>query len=709
MRRVDCRGLLGRSAARRFTLAAVGVQAALLGALACGPGGGEGEPRVGVLRLSLPTGLTVDGRGNLYAAAPDAHRVYRFAATGGVAVVAGNGEAGYAGDGGPAVDAQLSWPSGVAVDAGGNVYIADAGNDRVRRVGPDGTITTIVGTGRIGAGMGGGVAAGTELVWPVGVAVDGAGNVYVADTGNHRVIEVAPSGAVAIVAGTGVAGEDGDRDPAANSELRWPVSVAVDQAGNLYVADFVAGRVRRVSAGGDVTTLAVGGWAARHGHAGHAAAAGLTAPAGVAVAGDGSVYVTDMLGQRVLRVDATGAVSAVAGSGEAGDGGDYGPATAARLSDPGGVAVDAAGNLYVADTFGLRLRRVDPAGIITTVGGAYGGDDGPAVDAHLGYPADLAVDRAGNVYIADTSNHRVRRVDREGTITTIAGTGVRLYSVDGGPAVATGLFRPGGVAVDQAGDVYIADACRLRRVEGAAESAGGTITTIASFPGPPSDLGLWPRLPCNVSRVAVDGAGRVYVPHDYRVSRVDPSGRVTTIAGRVREGLCCEGEGGPATDADLRLAAGVAMDGAGNVYIADAVDHRVRRVDGSGIITTLAGTGEPGDEGDGGPATEARLGSPNDVAVDGAGSVFVADTSNHRVRRVDPSGVIVTVAGTGEAGYGGDGGAATDARLNSPRGVAVDGAGNLYIADTGNRRVRRVDSAGTIVTIAGTRSNMARP
>ena len=703
----DCRGLLGQARRVRLTLAAVGVQAALLGAVACGQGGGEGEPRVGVLRLSLPTGLAADGRGNLYVARPDDHRVYRFAVTGRVTVVAGNGEAGDAGDGGPAVDARLSWPSGVAVGAGGNVYIADTGNHRVRRVGPSGVITTIVGTGRIGAGTGGGVAAKTELVWPVGVAVDGAGNVYVADAGNHRLIEVAPSGAVATVAGTGVAGGGGDGGAAANAELRWPVSVAVDSAGSLYVADLVDGRVRRISAGGIVTTLAAGGRAEQRGDVGRAVA-GLVAPAGVAVDGEGNLYIADMLGQRVLRVDGTGAVTAVAGSGEAGDGGDYGPATAARLSDPGGVAVDAAGNLYVADTFGSRLRRVDPAGIITTVGGAYGGDGGPAVDAHLGYPADLAVDRAGSVYIADTRNHRVRRVGREGTITTIAGTGVPLYSADGGSAVATGLYRPRGVAVDQAGDVYIADACRVRRVEGAAGSIG-TISTISSFPGPPSYFSLFPQLPCNVWRVAVDGAGRVYVSHDYRVSRVDPSGSVTTIAGRVRERPCCGGDGGAATDADMRLPAGVAMDVAGNVYIADRGDHRVRRVDGSGIITTLVGTGEPGDEGDGGPATEARLSSPSDVVVDAAGSVYVADTSNHRVRRVDPSGVIVTVAGTGEPGYGGDGGAATDARLNSPRGVAVDGVGNLYIADTGNRRVRRVDSAGTIVTIAGTNSTMAPP
>ena len=298
-------------------------------------------------------------------------------------------------------------------------------------------------------------------------------------------------------------------------------------------------------------------------------------------------------------------------AGQTDNDGDSGPAIRARLAFPDGVAVDGSGNLYIADRDNHRIRRVDGAGIITTIAGTgergYGGDGGLAVEARLNNPTGLAVDGTGALYIADRGNDQVRRVDPTGTITTVAGTGERGFGGDGGPAVEARLNNPEGVAVDGSGSLYIADS------------------------------------------------------GNRRVRRVDTSGTLSTVAGNGGRGF--GGEGGPAVRASLNHPAGVAVDGSGNLYIAESGENMIHRVDGTGTITTIAGTGESGFSGDGGPAAMAGLDFPQRVAVDGAGNLYIADTYNHRIRRVDASGTITTVAGTGERGLGGDGGPAAAAQL----------------------------------------------
>ena len=288
----------------------------------------------------------------------------------------------------------------------------------------------------------------------------------------------------------------------------------------------------------------------------------------------------------------------------------------------------------------LRRSQVLP-GTITKVAGTgftgFRGDGGPATEAELQRPTGLAVDGQGNLYIADTYNLSVRRVDAEGTITTVAGTGVPEFSGDGGPATEAALQRPSGLALDGQGNLYIADTYNLS------------------------------------------------------VRRVDAEGTITTVAG-TGGGPGSSGDGGPATEAALGFAFALAVDGQGNLYISDFVEHRVRRVDAGGIITTVAGTGGPGFSGDGGPATEAELNSPAGLALDGQGNLYIADSTNRRVRRVDAGGIITTVA-----------------ELDSPVGLALDGQGNLYIADAYNNRVLRVDAGGTITTVAGTGAALQLP
>jgi RHS repeat-associated protein len=354
-------------------------------------------------------------------------------------------------------------------------------------------------------------------------------------------------------------------------------------------------------------------------------------------------------------------IKTVAGTGESDFSGDGGPATDARLSGTSDVAVDSSGNIYIADRSNHRIRKVDMNGIITTIAGSgesgnyaggFSGDGGPATDAKLNIPYGVAVDNAGNIYIADSLNHRIRKVDRNGVITTIAGSGetglgAGGFSGDGGLATDAKLYRPSGVAVDNAGNIYIAD----------------------SF--------------------------------NNRIRKVDTSGIITTVAGCQFWGF--GGDGGPATDVRARLynPTGVEVDNAGNIYIADTRNNRIRMVDNSGIITTVAGNGVGWYSGDGGPATDTSLYYPTDVAVDSSGNIYIADRNNNRIRMVDNSGIITTVAGNGTCCvFDGDGGPAVNASFYS-EGVAVSSTRNIYISNSHRILEVELPSIFEISSVAG--------
>ena len=566
-----------------------------------------------------------------------------------------------------------------------------------------------------GGGTDEGRPATLASVVPSAIAVDSSGDLFIADSLNDRVRKVTlASGTVTTVAGNGTRGYSGDGGPASAAALYAPSGVAVDGSGNLYIADSYNNRIRMVAKGSGIITTVAGnnrnpnfGFS---GDGGPATEAALWQPTGVCVDGYGNLFIVDSGNSRIRKVEAaSGIIFTVAGNGSRDFSGDGSPATMAGMT-PRSVAADRTGNLFISGN--NRVRRIAAGDeIIRTIAGngdnAFSGDGGAATAAALNGPAGIAAEGAGNLFIADLDNHRVRRVSPNGIITTLAGNGNYGSSGDGNAATAAEMKSPTGVTVDGAGNLYVADPSD-RRVR--AVAAGSVIiTTVAGNGASAASVGDGGAATAagldGPIGVAVDSSGNLFVADEghYRVRKVSAaSGVMTTVAGNGAHGF--GGDGGPATIAKLSDPVGVAVDPAGNLFIADSEDHRIRRVAAvSGFITTVAGNGNAGSGGEGGAATAAALNTPRGVAVDRAGNLFIADALNRRIRRVDSAtGIITTPAGSGISGFSGDGGPATAARLSYCWALAVDAAGNLIIADSANNRIRMVVAgSGIIVTVAG--------
>ncbi len=575
--------------------------------------------------LSGPISVAVDNSGNSYIADYLDNRIRKVTPAGIISTYAGTGLPGYSGDRGPASLARLNDPVNIALDSKGYLYVADRGNAVVRRIAPDGTINTIAGRGVTGFSGDNGPATSAEID-PLAVAVDNKGNLYISDGSNYRIRKVDSMGTITTIAGTGVFGYVGDSGSALKALIGLVTGLAVDSAGNLYLADFSEAVVRKIDTTGIITSFAGVGYGLGTIGDGMPAASTLLIPYGVAFDGSGNIFLTDDYLSQVDRVDlSTGLIYTVAGNGNWGFSGDNGVATAAELYAPAGLTV-AGSQIYIADLANTRVRKV-ANNIITTIAGTSNGDGRPATSAFLNFPEGLAIDTAGDIAVADTSNYEVRHFKPGGNI---SGFG----EVQG---------QPFGMTVDPAGNFYVSDSEPL-------------------------------------------------------VLEIGTDGTTSTIAGNSKSGF--SGDGGSAQSASLNKPMGLAVDPANNVYIADNGNHRVRKVDSSGMIHTIAGNGKLLYSGDKGLALSAGM-DPYDLALDKAGDLFVVDHTNSRIRKITPDGNIITVAGTGTPGYSGDGGPATAARLNFPTGIAIDGSGNLYIADEGNAVVRRVTSNGLITTIAG--------
>jgi trimeric autotransporter adhesin len=655
-------------------LLAVGICRAQLYTVSTFAGGAPPPTPVAAVNASIgqPSGVAVDGAGNLYIMSDNC--VFKVDASGQMTRFAGTSRGGYLGDGGPATAAELYAPTSMAFDSAGNAYIGDSINRLVRKISPNGTITTVAGGGGTPYPDQDGIAATSAAIEPpLGVAVDHQGTVYFSEA--DRVRKFSSNGVIQTAAGNGTRGYSGDGGSATSAKVNFPYGLVFDHAGNLYFSDSSNNVIRKVTPAGIISTLST---------------PQLANPAGLAMDAAGNLYIAVQGSinsvpnnvNLILKVSPSGAVTTVAGNGTGGFSGDGGPATSAELNGPSGVAIDAQGNLYIADTLNNRVRKVTPDGTISTVAGngtsLYSGDGGPAVAAQLSGPRGLALDAGGDLFIADTGNNVVRKISASGTIITVAGNGTPGFSGDGGQATAAQLNSPAGVAVDGNGNVFISDTAneRVRKV-----SANGVITTYAGNGSSP---------PESMNPITV-------------------------------------GDGGLATGAELSTPLGLAVDAAGNLYIADSQDNAIRKVATNGIITTAASGGffvaggsglEPGipssvavdsagnlfitsgattmtQQGPGQKNTYLR-GSA--VAIDGSDNAFLAGVCITRIDKVLPNGADTPIAGSCNLNteYAGDGGPALDAQFGSgmetavvgPQGIAVDAAGNIYVADTGNNAVR---------------------
>ena len=609
--------------------------------------------------LDEPMGMFMDSSGNIYIAGTKGHIIWKIDTFWDITQFAGTGSSGFSGDGGPAASAELSEPNGVFGDSSGNIYIADTNNHRIRKVDTFGNISTFAGTGNSNYSGDGAEAILAELNQPRGIYVDSSDNIYIADTKNHIIRKVdGTTNIITKFAGTaGSSGSSGDGGPAVNSQLNEPRGIYKDSSDNIYIADTKNHIIRKVDGTTNIITKFAGtaGSSGSSGDGGPAVNSQLNEPRGIYVDSSDDLYIADAKNHIIRKVDGTTSIiTKFAGTaGAAGYSGDGGLAVNAQLNEPCGITASS-GNLYIADTKNHRIRRVDTTGNIITVvstgSSGFSGDGGPALLARLNVPKGIFMDSWGNLYIADRGNHKIRRVDTSGNITTVAGTGSSGDSGDGGLATLAQLDEPRRIFVDSSDNLYIADT------------------------------------------------------RNHRIRKVDASGIITTVAGTGSSGF--SGDGGLATLAQLDEPHGVFVDSSGNIYIADRKNHRIRKVDGAtGIITTVSGRPGSGFSGDGGLATDAKHNQPRGIFKDSSGNLYIADTDNHRIRKVDAATqIITTVAGTGNSwGPLGDGGLATSARIKEPVEIFLDHNYNIFIADRDDRRIRVVNAIdGKIYTLAGT-------
>ena len=632
--------------------------------------------------LGAAQGIAFDAAGNYYVSVLNA--IFRIDLNGIITHVAGTGQAGFSGDNGPAQLAQLSNPQGLAVDTLGNLYIADLGNNRVRKILlSSGTITT--------------AAAVTN---PESVAVGPDGSVYVGVACFQVVRIAAGTGAVTVVAG-GVSGFGGDGGLAVNAAMGGILGLAISGS-NLFLADSENQRIRKVSLDTGIISTVVGGGAAR-GDGGPGTAAQLLYPLSLSVGPSGALYIADWEDGRIRQwVPATGIITTVAGGGSGSADGIL--ATAATLFAPEALAVNSAGDLYFEAN--SIIERVSlSTGLINKAAGngscaSFFGDGGQATKAMLSPPNSVAADQNGTLFILDEGNGRVRSVDlATGTINTVAGNGLQYWFFPGGDGqTATGTSLNvvdfnSAVMADGGGSLYVADGqSRIRRVD----LNTGLIWTAAGGGSSTADGVLATDAKLSPSTLALDGSGNLLFIDGSRIRKMDQnSGLVSTLAGTGAAGF--SGDGGPAVLATFSSPSALALDPAGNVYIADTGNQRIRMITtGDGHISTIAGTGTGGFSGDGGLAAGASLNLswPTGLAVDFGNHLLISDTSNNRIRSIDlGTGLISTVVGNGNKGFGGDGTLATLASLNGPGGISFDSQGNLYIADSGNNRIRVITNA----------------
>lgn len=663
--------------------------------------------------LNSPKAVIFDKKGNLLIADTNNHRIRKIdLTTGMISTIAGNGKAGFTGDAEPAVTASLNFPTGLALDERGNLFITDSGNNRIRRVDVDSSvITTFAGNGNANEDKDNVIATETSLTNPFGLTIDKSGNLYMLQVESFKVRRIdASTKMITTFAGTGRAGVSMDGEMAKLANL-IPVAIAMDNQDNLLIVDtsaeprvdniLISNRIRRVDSQTGLLSTVAGNACnpfrslnCSFNDGDLATKTTLISPLNVTTDEKGNIFIADET--RIKFVDATtGIISTIAGNGTKvlrADNGDGGLARDATIFPSNLIAQD--GALFIVDGGYDQIRRLDfSTDTISTIAGIGIGDGKLAKGSKLVAPTGLSTDSDNNLFIADTLHQLVRRVDvATGTIATIAGTGKNGFNGDGKLALESDLSEPINVAIDGKGNIFVVEKNhRIRKID----ITTSVMTTVAGngVAGFKGDTGLALNAQLNSpTALVIDSVGNLFIADtlNQRIRRIDAQTKsISTIAGNGKAGF--SGDGGQATNASLNNPVGLALDSNNNLLIADD-NHRIRSVNlQSGIITTLAGSGKVGFKGDGKLAKKASFQFPKSVAVDKDNNIFVADSGNNRIRRIDSrSGIISTVAGNGTDQYAGDNGLAIKASLSMPTNIALDKENNLFITDKKNNVIRVV-------------------
>ncbi len=660
---------------------------------------GDGKSAIKV-PLTLVDGVAVDKNGNVYLSHRSQNRIRKIDLDGIITTIAGNGSAGFAGDGGPALKAALNFPAGLCIDSSDNLFIADRNNHRIRKVDPQGIITTVAGNGTPEWTGDGGFAVEASLNFPSDIVCKNGDELIFSDRSNNRIRKIDSKGIITTIAGMGPPEFGGDYGLAKNAHLKYPFGIEMDDQGNLYIADRGNNRIRKVRPDNTIITVAGDGNHFFSGDYGPASRASLAYPTDVVIDDEGNLYIADRNNNRIRRVDPQGIITTLMGIGEYEYNGDNEVASETTLHLPFVLAMAPNDRLIVVDRSHFRVRQVDlKTGNVKTIAGngkpLFKGDGGPGLGASLRSPTGIVVAGDGNVIFSDKQNHRIRRVDTKGFIHTVAGTGKQGNEGDGGPAERATLFLPAEMARDKVGNLYVVSPVGrgsiIRKI-----SLDGKITMFAGMGGHGNkgDGGKAHDAAFSMLKdITLDPAGNMFVV-DYtnrNIRKITPDGTISTIAPEAINNL---------PDPEVHIN-GIAVDKTGNVFFSDSGSSKIRKISPAGKITTFAGNGDFEDSGDGGPAIDAGIRSPGGLLFGPEGDLYVIEETSNRIRKINKEGIIQAVAGRGLPGYSGDGGRAVTALLKAPYRMAFDDAGNLYFTDRDNNRIRKIDKNGIITSIAG--------
>ena len=587
---------------------------------------------------------------------------------------------------------------GMTTDSAGNIYVGDVGNHTIRKITPAGVVTTIAGTPDI-KGSADGVGQAAQFNYPTGVARDKKGNLYVADTINSTIRKITSAGVVTTLAGT--AGQNGSVDGVGpTARFHYPRGIVIDSASSLYVADTLNGTIRKITPEGNVTTYA--GDAHKYGSADGAVRTALfRGMTGLAIDAADNLYVADSMNNTIRKITPAGIVSTLAGlAGKSGD--NDGSGQAASFSTPTSITVDVAGNLYVADHGNSQIRKITPKGMVTTRAGTKdprgGSNDGPVSTAKFRFLTGITIDASGNLYVFD-GNAVIRKISPAGMVSTLAGK-VRRGGSNDGTGDAAQFDTPEGIVADAAGNMYVADTGNhtIRKI-----TPAGIVTTLAGTAGKKGssdDKGAFASF-YYPNGITMDSNGNLYVFDAYgTIRKVTPDGVTSTLAGSVMVGGNYDS---PTNLAQFGESGSIMIDTTGTLYVSDTSNNTIRKITPDGVVSTLFGN--PGKRAAGysnGVGWTVLFDTPRGITIDAEGNLYVADSSNNVIRKITRRGFVSTLAGKYVAGeYINRDGTGSEARFWHPAGITIDKRGNLYVADMFNHTIRKITHDGVVTTIAG--------